>query len=148
MTAEEYYRTLSDQERVEKAEALKLLEFYMRDHGLDGWKGEIPETVVHGLAAQSDEYMKVIRLSEWWACHVIPAKLRETILHEIAHAVSGVFGHGKAWEAKALELGVSSEHILSVRRALDEVLAGPTEEDKALWRALSEEEKERRRKMI
>ena len=38
--------------------------------------------------------------------------IEEVILHEIAHALVGNdFGHGVEWQSKAIELGLSIEHI-------------------------------------
>lgn len=37
--------------------------------------------------------------------------IKETILHEIAHALTSGEGHNIVWQAKALELGLSLNHI-------------------------------------
>ena len=56
---------------------------------------------------------------------VSPAKLRDMILHEIAHALtSNDSAHGKASQDKALAIGVSHEHVMSTRVALEEALTG------------------------
>ena len=41
VTGEEHYRTLSRRKNVDIPEALELLQLYMRDYGLDGWKAQI-----------------------------------------------------------------------------------------------------------
>lgn len=46
--------------------------------------------------------------------HVLNGKIehiKETILHEIAHAMTSGEGHFIEWQKKALELGLSYEHI-------------------------------------
>ena len=48
-------------------------------------------------------------------CHTLNNSMElieEVILHEIAHALVGNdFGHGVEWQSKAIELGLSIEHI-------------------------------------
>ncbi len=135
MTAEEYYRTLSHRESVDVPEALELLQLYMRDHGLEGWRAQINKRTPIVRAGRSYPDAKVIWLNEWVVCVARPAYLRDMILHEIAHALLGdEGGHSKAWEDKALELGVSRESILNTRKALEEVLEGLPEERKAIFR--------------
>ena len=36
------------------------------------------------------------------------AAVRETLLHEIAHALTPGAGHGPAWQVKCLEFGISA----------------------------------------
>jgi len=38
-------------------------------------------------------------------------KIKETILHEIAHAITDGEGHSIEWQKKALELGLSYKHL-------------------------------------
>ncbi len=47
-----------------------------------------------------------ITLSYYFACHNGEAEIRETILHEIAHALAGPReGHGPAWKAICRRIG-------------------------------------------
>jgi hypothetical protein len=124
MTGEEYYWKVSrGRKYLETPEAFELLQAYMRECGLDGWKATIykREPVVQGARCYVES--KLIWINEWIVRFSTPAKLRETILHEIAHAlVPYDFNHGEAWEHKALELGVSAEHVRKARAALEEAL--------------------------
>lgn len=46
--------------------------------------------------ALSRHYSKILSMED----------LRETVLHEIAHALTMGDGHGSLWQAKAIELGI------------------------------------------
>lgn len=125
MTGEEHYRTLSRRKYVDIPEALELLQLYMRDYGLDGWKAQIYKHIPAIQAGRCFEEIKLIWLNEVTVSLVSPAKLRDMILHEIAHALtSNDSAHGKAWQDKALAIGVSHEHVMSTRVALEEALTG------------------------
>lgn len=47
-----------------------------------------------------------IALSRHYALKLSMDELRETVLHEIAHAMTMGDGHGPLWQAKAIELGI------------------------------------------
>ena len=88
-----------------------------------GWRGEIGmgEIVVEGIetfpdgcyaGAQCLYKEKLIIVAERHAKLSTPAEVRDTILHEIAHALVGPLGHDNAWAAKATEIGVRNFHVL------------------------------------
>ena len=70
----------------------------------------------HQLQSTEVKYIKSIRESIGLSiCHTLNNSMElieEVILHEIAHALVGNdFGHGVEWQSKAIELGLSIEHI-------------------------------------
>ena len=51
---------------------------------------------------------KRIEIAEYYATHNSPAKVLDTLLHEIAHALAGPKArHGPAWKAVAKKLGAT-----------------------------------------
>lgn len=53
---------------------------------------------------------RTISLSHEFARRVPEAEIRDTILHEVAHAIVGCeHGHDAVWQAKAIEIGCSGE---------------------------------------
>lgn len=84
----------------------------MEDHGLLdlGWKFEFNNTrrqkghcewkIVNGVLT------KTLRLSTHWTKVRDDADVRNTILHEIAHALAGLrAGHGALWKHYAIQVG-------------------------------------------
>lgn len=79
----------------------------------------------HNLESSEVKYIKSIRAKGKCynngesiglsICHTLNRsmeQIEEVILHEIAHALVGNdFGHGIVWQSKAIELGLSIEHI-------------------------------------
>jgi predicted SprT family Zn-dependent metalloprotease len=80
----------------------------MRKHGLIGigWRFALDRAKTR--AGLCDFELKVISLSKFYVqeSYVPLADIRNTILHEIAHALAGDrAGHGRVWKKKALEIG-------------------------------------------
>ncbi|MCA1800425.1 MAG: SprT-like domain-containing protein [Actinobacteria bacterium] len=49
-----------------------------------------------------------IELSQYWTPHLSDAEVKDTILHEIAHALAGFnAGHGYKWKAEARRIGAN-----------------------------------------
>lgn len=64
-----------------------------------------------------DSSMKTIALSLLYMRHseTTEALMRNTILHEIAHALVGVHhGHDDVWKAKALEIGCDGNRCIAI----------------------------------
>lgn len=58
---------------------------------------------------------ELISLSRHWATRRPESDVRNTILHEIAHAIAGAAaGHGPKWKAAALAVGARPERCSSI----------------------------------
>ena len=86
----------------------------MIQHGLlDGapherWSFEWSNT--RRARGDCDSRHRVIRLSRFVTEIEDEATVRNTILHEIAHALAGTYhGHDSVWQAKAMEIGCTAE---------------------------------------
>lgn len=80
----------------------------MAAHGLNGWTLKLDRSVKR--AGYCDYRHRVISLSrhlaELWPEHAV----RDTVLHEIAHALAGpAAGHGREWARIALAIGCNGE---------------------------------------
>ena len=90
----------------------ELAESLMRQHGLVGWKFEFDRAKVR-LGCCHHRTRK-ITVARFHAQHDPLEQVRDTILHEIAHALCGCReGHGPAWKAKAVEVGARPERCAS-----------------------------------
>lgn len=78
----------------------------MREHGLSTWKLKIG--TAKRLAGTCYSGRRQITLSHTLLSQWPVEEIRDTILHEIAHALTpnGV-GHGKEWKAKCVEIGAN-----------------------------------------
>lgn len=62
-----------------------------------------------------------ITLSKHFAALLTPDEIRETVLHEIAHAIAGhKAGHGPAWKAAAIRVGAKPERCATAVTARPE----------------------------
>lgn len=90
----------------------------MREHGLSTWKlkiGTAKRTAGMCYGARRQITLSHTLLSQWPV-----EEIKDTILHEIAHALTpGDRGHGKAWKAKCVEIGANP------KRTYDESLPRP-----------------------
>ena len=84
-------------------EARLEVERQLDKHGLEGWKFE----AMNGkrLLGQCRYRDKTIRISRWLCRLGTDAEVLDTILHEIAHALTPGHKHSWTWKAKAIELG-------------------------------------------
>lgn len=81
-------------------------------HGLDGWR--VAFDGARQRAGQCRFADRVISLSAGLTRLHPEAEVRDTVLHEIAHALAGPrAGHGPAWRAQALALGCSGRRCVS-----------------------------------
>lgn len=80
----------------------------MGEHGLIGWKFKI-DTRTHCRRGCCKYLSRTISVSEYYlASH--DDMIRDTILHEIAHALVGPgHGHDGVWKAKCKEIGARPE---------------------------------------
>src|SRR4051794_33690107 len=82
----------------------------MANHGLHDW------TFAFNRRRRSLGYCwynrQAIELSVYFVERNGLESIRETVLHEIAHALVGPgHGHGPVWQAKALEVGCKPERL-------------------------------------
>ena len=90
----------------------------MRAHGLGGWSVRLDHA--RRRAGQCDYRRRIISLSRHYVRNAEPAHIRDTILHEIAHALVGPrHGHDAVWRRKAREIGCTAArcHTLTFAEA-------------------------------
>jgi hypothetical protein len=93
---------------VRQYEAQRLCDIQLRKWGLweQGWKTNFTKVTQYIACCMFDEKRIVISLPHLNARS--EAELKQTILHEIAHALAGYeAGHGEAWVSKAKEVGIT-----------------------------------------
>ena len=74
-------------------------------HGLEGWTFKIDVTRSTRRAGQCRYRVKEIGVTREYALKASPADLKQTIIHEIAHAFTRGAHHGTEWKNKMKELG-------------------------------------------
>ncbi|OLT44512.1 hypothetical protein BJF86_12125 [Serinicoccus sp. CNJ-927] len=89
-------------------EAGRLARRLMGEHGLRGWSFGLDRAKVRAGACHWQD--RRITLSRHVTAAHEPAQVRETLLHEIAHALVGPgHGHDAVWRARARAIGSSGE---------------------------------------
>jgi predicted SprT family Zn-dependent metalloprotease len=97
---------------VEILEARRLAVDLMRRHGLTSWRLVFDNAKTRAGICRSAP--KEIGLSRVLTALHSEAEVRDTILHEIAHALVGpAHGHDAVWRAKALAIGSSAKRCVS-----------------------------------
>ena len=95
-------------------QALDMAAVLMVEHGLQGWSVTLDHA--RRRAGQCAYTNKRISLSRHYVRHAEDTHIRDTILHEIAHALVGPkHGHDAVWRQKAREIGCTANrcHTLS-----------------------------------
>ncbi len=91
---------------MDRSDAIKLLRSSLDTHGLTNWKirlNQNPNAPFLGLCSHKD---KCIILNAHHVDQHPEKELRNTILHEVAHAIVGPgHAHDEVWAAKAKEIG-------------------------------------------
>jgi predicted SprT family Zn-dependent metalloprotease len=90
-------------------ECMQLGNSLLEKHGLDDWKFSISNHKRKlGMCSFNS---KTIVFSKYFL-HIPDWKIRDTILHEIAHAlVGGEHGHDDVWKAKCIEVGARPQRL-------------------------------------
>jgi predicted SprT family Zn-dependent metalloprotease len=101
-------------------EAQELAIQLMTEHGLiaQGWGFEFDNSRKRLGVCKYDRFGGVagtIGLSKYLLPHVKNAKIKDTILHEIAHAIAGhAAGHGPKWQRIARQIGCDAKRCYNV----------------------------------
>ena len=78
----------------------------MDEHGLEDWTFRFSSA--RSRLGECREREKLIRIGICHAVNAEPREVRDTILHEIAHALAGAkAGHGPVWKAVAARIGAT-----------------------------------------
>lgn len=102
---------MSTDRTISLAEAKKLAETLMAGHALTGWAFEFDNAkrragvCKYRIGVRSGVKGGVIGLSRHFVRANTAAEVTNTILHEIAHALTPGDGHGWLWKAKCVEVG-------------------------------------------
>lgn len=90
--------------------ALKLME----NNGLKNWKiGWFKELKNWRVAGNCNHKLKLIKLQPTYVAKNSIEEITNTILHEIAHALTPNHGHNKFWKRKAIEIGCTGSRTYS-----------------------------------
>ncbi|MDO4243084.1 MAG: SprT-like domain-containing protein [Actinomyces sp.] len=93
-------------------DVLDLARMLMERHGVGDW--ELGLDRARRRAGQTDHRRRRITLSRHLMALYEEAEVRETVLHEIAHArVGATHGHDAVWRAEARRIGASGERLVS-----------------------------------
>ena len=86
----------------------------MREHGLiyDGWTFAFDNA--RNRAGVCRHGKKIIGLSKYLLPYMKPEKVKDTLLHEIAHAMVGAHhGHDIVWQRQAISIGCNGARCYS-----------------------------------
>jgi len=98
--------------RVDLDDAARMARALMAEHGLRGWSLVFDRAKRRAGICRYDQ--RVIGLSAPLTALHGEADVRDTVLHEIAHALVGArHGHDATWRATALRIGCSGERCVS-----------------------------------
>jgi len=88
----------------------------MKLHGLTDWTFKFDRSVRRaGLTSYTN---KSIQLSRAMTPNLSDMEVRNTLLHEIAHAMVGPgYGHGPTWRRQALAIGCSADRCITLTDA-------------------------------
>lgn len=111
-----------DQDQHRLSDCIALAETLIKQHGLDGWSFQFDSALRR--AGACDYSMKVISLSRLYCLEVSEDQVRDTILHEIAHALAGPkHNHDAKWKSIARAIGCTAERCHSVDFAPSKYIA-------------------------
>lgn len=92
-------------------EVLRLARALLDQHGLGHW--EVSLDSARRRAGRCDERSHKVSLSRHLMALYDPDQVRETVLHEIAHALVGArHGHDPVWVAQAQAIGASGQRLV------------------------------------
>ncbi|MBE6482740.1 MAG: SprT family zinc-dependent metalloprotease [Actinomyces ruminicola] len=95
-------------------DVLALARVLMEEHGLADWSVSLDRA--RRRAGQTDHSRRRITLSRHLMALYDEAEVRETVLHEIAHArVGSTHRHDAVWRTEARRIGASGHRLVSSR---------------------------------
>ncbi len=98
--------------RLVQGKAAQQAERLMEEHGLAGWSFQFDDTSKR--AGCCDYGLKVISLARLYCLVASDEEIRDTILHEIAHALAGPeHNHDQHWKSVAHSIGCTGERCHS-----------------------------------
>ena len=99
-------------DNIDQGTAEKLARQLMAEHGLSDWR--FRWTHGHQILGSCCNYKRTIRLSRVFVTNASAAEVTDTILHEIAHALTNGHGHDEAWKQKCRDLGCRPEECKNI----------------------------------
>lgn len=86
----------------------------MKEHNLNDWSFTFDNSKTRlGLCNHTH---KKIQLSRYYSLYATYEQVLDTILHEIAHALTGhMHGHDNVWKKKCIEIGAKPERLASIK---------------------------------
>ena len=108
-------------------EAKRLGERLLRKHGLDvrGWRFRLTARM-YTKGGTCDHRRKHINVNKIYAFTNAEFYVRDTILHEIAHALEPGEGHGERWVKRAQEIGCTgSQYVLRCANWMGQAAQSP-----------------------
>lgn len=95
------------------SDCVAVAEALVQQHGLDGWSFQFDSA--QKRAGACDFNTKVISLSRLYCIKASDAAVRDTILHEIAHALAGPkHNHDATWKRIARSIGCTADRCHTV----------------------------------
>lgn len=91
-------------------DSVKLANDLLKHHGLHEWSFSLDRAKTR--AGKCSYRKKTIYLSKHYVSASNADDVKDTILHEIAHALTPGDGHGARWKSKAIEIGCSGSQLL------------------------------------
>lgn len=103
--------------------AKKLALSKMKEHGLikKGWEFKYDYAKRRLGVCRITKTEKVIGLSKYWVKGLSEEEVLDTILHEIAHALTPGEGHKKAWKDMCVKIGAKPDRLADVKVPSDKV---------------------------
>ena len=80
----------------------------LQEHGLVEWRYVRNDRLTQ-TAGRCKYFQKTIELAGWLLDHNTEEEIMQTLVHEIAHALTKGHGHDRVWAAKCRELGGTGE---------------------------------------
>lgn len=85
------------------SKAIEMVILLLEKHKLSHWNIHLDKSKT--ISGWCNRQQRTIGFSRVWIEHCNQKEVKDTILHEIAHALTKETGHGATWKAKAKELG-------------------------------------------